>query len=106
MNCSVFKVREGSCVVLPLAISEKQGCFAPREEKIENKFLFSISFGKFGADLNEKTNIFECKSFILLRTQAPGYLPSNLFGKFSMVLNEKKLSFPKEIFRSHPRLTA
>lgn len=35
-----------------------------------NKFLSSISFGKLGVGLNEKSDIFECKSFIRLRTQA------------------------------------
>lgn len=33
MSSSVFKVREGGCVVFPLAISEEQGDFEPPEKR-------------------------------------------------------------------------
>ena len=55
MIYSVFKVREGSCVVLPLVISKKTTAFrTPENEKIRNLFSLLTTFGKKPPVLNER----------------------------------------------------
>ena len=55
MIYSVFKVREGSCVVLPPPISKKLLLFEPpKQKKFEKLFSLLTTFGKKPPVLNER----------------------------------------------------